>query len=306
MTNAKIFIADDDAEILDLLIYTLESEHYTVVTASDGDTALRKIVEEKPDLIILDVNMPGMSGFEVCQKVRENSDICLTPVIILSSLAKTKDRITGIKLGADEYLTKPFEPFELAARVEGLLKRARESLAASPLTGLPGNVSIETEIKNRLAGAEEFCVIYSDLDHFKSYNDRYGFDRGDAVIKLVSTIFRTAVAEEGNSKDFIGHIGGDDFVVVTTPDKCRGIAQKIAAVFGALIINQYDTDARKNGFVSGKDRAGAPAQFPIMTISTGCAKVVPGKFPHYSLVVEKARELLKTAKTQTGNSLVCE
>jgi len=213
----KILIADDDTEVLDLLVYALEAEHYTVVTATDGDTAYKKVISEKPDLVILDVNMPGMSGFEVCQKIRENSDVCLTPVIILSSLAKTKDRITGIKLGADEYLTKPFEPFELVARVEGLLKRAKESLAASPLTGLPGNVSIETEIKNRLAEGNVFCVIYSDLDHFKSYNDKYGFDKGDAVIKLVSAIFRSAVAEAGNPRDFLGHIGGDDFVVVTTP-----------------------------------------------------------------------------------------
>ncbi|MDI6757933.1 MAG: response regulator, partial [Endomicrobiia bacterium] len=296
MSDNKILIADDDAEILDLLVYALEAEHYTVVTSSDGETALKKILEEKPDLIILDVNMPGMSGFEVCQRIRENSDVCLTPVIILSSLAKTKDRITGIKLGADEYLTKPFEPFELVARVEGLLKRAKESLAASPLTGLPGNISIETEIKNRLSESCEFCVLYSDLDHFKSYNDRYGFDKGDALIKLVSTIFRSSVAQEGNSKDFIGHIGGDDFVVVTTPEKCKSIAEKISAVFGALIINQYDDAARKNGFISGKDRSGAPAQFPIMTISTGCVHITPGKFSHYSLVVDRARELLKEAK----------
>ncbi len=301
----KILIADDDTEVLDLLVYALEAEHYTVVTATDGDTAYKKVVEEKPDLVILDVNMPGMSGFEVCQKIRENSDICLTPVIILSSLSKTKDRITGIKLGADEYLTKPFEPFELVARVEGLLKRAKESLAASPLTGLPGNVSIETEIKNRLIEGKNFCVIYSDLDHFKSYNDKYGFDKGDAVIKLVSAIFRSAVAEEGNTRDFLGHIGGDDFVVVTTEDKCNAIMDRITTVFSALIPNQYSADDRRAGFITGTDRQGNPTRFPIMSISFGCVKVNPQDFKHYSLVVDKAKEYLKEAKATEGNSRRC-
>ena len=136
----KIVVADDDAEVLDLLVFALESEHYEVIPAADGIETYNKVVSERPDLVILDINMPGMNGFEVCQKIRENSDTCLIPILMLSSLAKTKDKVTGIKLGADEYLTKPFEVFELTARVEGLLKRAKESLAASPLTGLPGNI----------------------------------------------------------------------------------------------------------------------------------------------------------------------
>ncbi len=299
--NYKILIADDDTEILDLLVFTLESEHYNVVTALDGETAYKKVVSEKPDLVILDVNMPGMSGFEVCQKIRENSDICLIPIIILSSLVKTKDKITGIKLGADEYLTKPFETFELMARVEGLLKRAKESLAASPLTGLPGNVSIETEIKNRLSEGKKFCVIYSDLDNFKSYNDKYGFDRGDAIIKLVSAIFRSAVGELGNSDDFLGHIGGDDFVVVTSHEKQKDITDKIIASFDSLIPNQYDDETRKQGFICGVDRFGNQARFPLMSISFGSVSVEPSKFKHYSQIVEKAKELLKSAKTLSGS-----
>lgn len=299
--NYKLLVADDDPEVLDLLVFTLEAEHYQVLAVSNGEDAYKKTVSEKPDLVILDINMPGMSGFEVCQKIRENSDICLTPIIILSSLTKTKDKITGIKLGADEYLTKPFEPFELVARVEGLLKRAKESLAASPLTGLPGNVSIETEIKNRLAAQESFGVVYSDLDNFKSFNDKYGFDKGDAVIKLVSAIFRSAVAGLGNPNDFLGHIGGDDFVVVTTSDKFKAIVEKIVASFDAMIPIQYDDETRKQGFILGTDRSGNQGKFPIMSISFGCVSVEPSKFQHYSQIVERAKELLKAAKSIPGS-----
>lgn len=299
--NYKILVADDEAEILDLLTFVLESEHYNVITATNGEDAYKKVIAEKPDLVVLDIDMPQMSGFEVCQKIRENSDVCLTPIIILSSLTKTKDKITGIKLGADEYITKPFESFELIARVEGLLKRIKESLSANPLTGLPGNVSIETEIKNRLLANKSFCVIYSDLDNFKSYNDKYGFEKGDSVIRLVAAIFRSAVGECGNSDDFIGHIGGEDFVVISTPDKCKDIIDKIIAAFDSLIPNQYDEETRKKGFLWGTDRNGDVVQFPLMSISFGCVLVEPSHFKHYSQVVEKAKELLKTAKISKGS-----
>src|SRR3989339_1188657 len=216
---AKILIVDDDQEIQELLKFTLEDEHHQVISAEDGEAGVRMATGEHPDLIILDVNMPKLSGFEVLEKIRENGSTCLTPVIMLTSQAKTKDRITGIKLGADEYLNKPFEPFEIVARVEGLLKRTRESLAAKPLTGFPGNTSVESEIKRRLDANTPFAVIYTDIDNFKVFNDKYGFDRGDAVIRLVSVVKRSGVNEAGNKNDFLGHIGGDDFIIVTTPDK---------------------------------------------------------------------------------------
>jgi DNA-binding response OmpR family regulator len=122
---AKILLADDDLEILELLKFTFEQEHYTVISAQDGLDAFQRVREEKPDIVILDVNMPRFSGFEVCEKIRQDPELCLIPVIMLTSLTKTKDRLTGIKLGADEYLSKPFEPIELVARAEGSRRRER-------------------------------------------------------------------------------------------------------------------------------------------------------------------------------------
>jgi diguanylate cyclase (GGDEF)-like protein len=298
----KILIADDDLEILELLKFTFENENYQVLTAVDGEEALRKSTDEKPDLVILDVNMPKLTGFEVCEKIRSNSNTCLIPVIMLTSLTKTKDRITGIKLGADEYLGKPFEPFELTARVEGLLKRTKESLSANPLTGQPGNITIESEIKDRLSSKEPFSVLYIDADNFKAFNDIYGFDKGDKVIKLIAVILRSTVAELGNKDDFLGHLGGEDFLIITSKEKMESICEKALSVFDSLIPCQYDEDVRSKGYVLTRDKDNKEVRHPLMSISIGALVIEPGKYRHYSEVIDAVKGIQKSAKTEKGSA----
>lgn len=301
----KILIADDDEEIRDLLRFSLENEQYQVIETRDGEQAWERVQMEKPDLVILDVMMPKLTGYEVCEKIRSDGYTSLIPVIMLTSLAQTKDKITGIKLGADEYLTKPFEPFELTMRVEGLIKRTKEALSANPLTGLPGNISIETEIKRRLDEKEPFTILYLDADNFKAYNDKYGFEKGDKVIRLISTIVRDTVRTLGKKSDFVGHIGGEDFLILTMPERAEVISIRILEFFESYIPQQYDEDVRKRGYIWGVDRAGKKIQFPIMTLSIGVVlDVNRDEFKHYSEVVDRAKTLLKSAKDQPGNSYV--
>lgn len=303
--KAKVLIADDDDEIRDLLRFSLEGEQYQVIETKDGQEALNKVRSEKPDLVILDVMMPKMTGYEVCEKMRSDGFTCLTPIIMLTSLTQTKDKVTGIKLGADEYVTKPFEPFELTMRVEGLIKRTRESLSANPLTGLPGNISIENEIKRLLEENSSFTIVYLDGDNFKAYNDKYGFERCDGIIRLIAAIVRDAVKTLGKENDFIGHIGGEDFIIITQPERAELMCIRIIGNFESLIPNQYDEDVRQRGYIWGVDRNGNKIQFPIMTLSLGIVeKVDKGEFQHYSQVVDKAKTLLKSAKSQAGNSYI--
>lgn len=299
---AKILIADDDVDILDLIKYTLNAEQYNVIECQDGEEALRKTLEEKPDLVILDVNMPKMLGFEVCEKIRENPETCLIPIIMLTSLSKIKDKLTGIKLGADEYMVKPFEPFELVARVEGLLRRIRESISANPLTGLPGNLTIESEIKKRMEANVPFAVIYTDIDHFKVFNDKYGFDKGDGILRFVSVIMRVAVKRCGEENDFIGHIGGEDFVIITKPENAEEICRDIIENFDKFVPEQYDQDVRERGYLWGVDRQGQELKYPLMSISIGVVKAGPGQYRHYSQIAEHAKDLLTKAKTKPGSS----
>jgi len=300
--SAKILVADDDTEIVELLKYTFESEGYSVITASDGEEALSLVSEEHPDIVVLDVNMPKLTGFEVCEKIREDGATCLIPIMMLTSFSKVKDRITGIKLGADDYIEKPFEPFEIVARVEGLLKRTKESLSANPLTGLPGNVTIEAEIRKRLEEGNSFSVIYMDIDHFKAYNDKCGFEKGDNVIRLAATIIRAAAAAVGNRNDFIGNIGGDDFIIVTTSDKIQDFVNIIIKYFDDMIPLQYDEVTRLAGYMMGWNRQGQEVKFSLMSVSLGVANVEKGRYNHYSQVVEQAKDMLKKAKLKTGSS----
>ena len=301
--SAKILVADDDLEIIELLKFTLESEDYTVITACDGEEALTLVREEHPDIVVLDVNMPKFTGYEVCEKIRADGSTCLIPIMMLTSFSKTKDRLTGIKLGADDYIEKPFEPYDIVARIEGLLKRTKESLSANPLTGLPGNVTIETEIKRRLEEGSTFSVIYMDMDHFKAYNDKYGFEKGDNVIRLAATIIRAASAAVGNKNDFLGNIGGDDFIIVTTPDKVNDFTSIVMKYFDDMIPQQYDEETRTKGYMMGMNRQRQEIKFPLMSVSLGVANVEKDRYIHYSQVVEQAKDMLKKAKLKEGSSL---
>jgi len=303
-TAGKVLIVDDDPEILELLRFALESETYHVIAATNGEEALELVKSEHPDIVVLDVNMPRMTGYEALDSIRNNPATCLLPVIMLTSLSKTKDKLTGIKLGADEYLNKPFEVIELVGRIEGLLRRTRESLAANPLTGLPGNVSIEKEIRKRLESKRDFAVVYCDVDNFKSFNDKYGFERGDSAIRLAATVLNEALSVEGNEDDFLGHIGGDDFIVITTIDKALLISERGIRDFDSRVPALYDDDARAEGFIPGSNRQGKETKIPIMTISLGVVKVAAETYAHYSLVVEKAKDMLRKAKTEPGSSYV--
>jgi diguanylate cyclase (GGDEF)-like protein len=298
---STLLIADDDLEILELLKFTFEAERYQVVTAIDGEDAWNKVQVVLPDVVLLDVTMPKMTGFEVCEKIRSHSTTCLIPVILLTSRSSTRDRVTGLKLGADDYVIKPFEPLELSARVERLIRRNREALSANPLTGLPGNVTIEREIRRRLTAGESFAVIYTDIDNFKAFNDTYGFERGDSIIRLTSSILRSAATKTGTPDDFLGHIGGDDFILVTRPDHAAPLAKTIIRYFDEYIPREYDEVVRGRGYVLGVDRQGHNKQFPLMTISIGCVQVQAGAYGHYAQIAERAKELLKQSK-QAGKS----
>jgi diguanylate cyclase (GGDEF)-like protein len=243
-----------------------------------------------------------MTGFEVCEKIRENPHTWLTPVIILTSLTKTKDRLTGIKLGADEYLGKPFEPLELTARSEWLLRRARESRAANTLSGLPGNTSMEAELKRRLGAGETFALIHTDINNLRAFNGKYGFERGDNVIKLISIILRGAIAELGSKSDFIAHMGTDDFVVACLSHKAYAIAERVIRDFDALLPAQYDEDVRKRGYLWGTDSEGREKQFPLMTVSLGVAQIDPAKVTHHAQALEKVKDQLRKAKLNAKSS----
>lgn len=304
MAKKRILIVDDDPDILDVLHLTLPEEEYEVVEAHDGEEALNKAYERPPDLIILDNIMPKLTGTEVCQKLKKDILLRHMPVIMLTGKGDVKDKVKGLDAGADDYIVKPFEPEELLARIRMTLRRSEIDLDAAPLTRLPGNVSIFNEIDRRIKNEERFAVAYVDLDKFKVFNDKYGFAWGDRIIQQTARVIVEAVEEKGTSEDFIGHIGGDDFVIVGSLKVIDQICKQIIQQFNQVTKELYNPEDQKKGYIVGKDRQGKTVKVELISVSIGVVTNEQRKFTHVAQVAEIGAELKEYAKSKKGSAYV--
>jgi diguanylate cyclase (GGDEF)-like protein len=301
---ARILIVDDDPDILDVLEISLSEESYEILKAMDGEEALR-IIKSKPlDLVLLDYAIPKMNGRQVCMEVKKDILLRHLPIIMVTGKGEVSDKVGGIDAGADDYIVKPFEPKELLARIRMILRRTARDLEANPLTRLPGNVSILNELSSRIESNTLFAVCYIDIDKFKSYNDKYGFEHGDEVIRETARILIQAAQETGNPNDFIGHIGGDDFVVVTAPDVVDNLCRKIIADFEKTAPSFYNESDRKNGYIIGFDRQGKEQRIPLLSVSIGVVTNEFRKIEHVVQIGEIGAELKSYAKSLERSNYV--
>lgn len=296
MKKPRILIVDDDADIRDILKLTLSEEDYEVIEAADGMEGLKMAQGKSPDLVILDYKMPYLDGREVCRRLKKDILLRHLPVIMLTGKGDLIDKVKGIDAGADDYMVKPFEPAELLARARMILRRTERDLEANPLTRLPGNISIINELQNRVEKKAPLAVGYVDLDKFKSYNDKYGFEHGDEVLRETARTIITAINECGNSDDFIGHIGGDDFVFITTPEKSDKVSQKIIAEFEKKVPEFYEPEDARKGYIIAHDRKGQLQQIPLLSISIGLVTNESRVITHVAQVSEIGAELKEAAK----------
>ena len=269
--SETILIVDDEVDIANLVAMNLADEGYETHMAHRGDDAMEMALKLRPDLIVLDLMMPGLDGVEVCRQLRKDPRTTTTSIIMLTARNLTSDRITGLEAGADDYVDKPFDVDELIARVHGRLRRARQLRQTSPLTGLPGNFEIEHRLEVLITDSSPFALIHADLDGFKAYNDHYGFLRGDRAIVLTARVVGWAVADFGTPECFVGHIGGDDFAIVCSPGTARAVADAVVKSFDEQVPNLYDPDDRERGYIEVADRMGVITRYPFLTISLGMA-----------------------------------
>src|SRR6266511_942369 len=220
-----LIVADDDTDIARFVEMNLKLQGYEVIVANDGATALALIQEHQPALAIVDLMMPNIDGIELTRRLRANPLTAPMPIIMLTARGQTADKVVGLTAGADDYLVKPFDTLELVARVRSTLRRNQEYREISPLTGLPGNTRILREIADRVRGGSDYAVCHIDIDRFKSVNDAYGFARGDEFICALARSLHRAVVAVGLPPAFLGHIGGDDFIVVCHPSQVRPLTE---------------------------------------------------------------------------------
>jgi diguanylate cyclase (GGDEF)-like protein len=302
---ARILIADDLPDLLQALKDTLEREGFLVDAVADGEAALTAIRADPPDIAVLDLKMPRLNGFQVCRALREDPLLENLPVVILSASGSRENRIEGLDLGADDFIVKPVDIRELMARIRMILKRTRQGLDANPLTRLPGNLSIESRIERAIKDERPLAVLYVDLNQFKAYNDVYGYDAGDRVIKALARVLVDQL-RAGGAIDFVGHIGGDDFIALSTPDRMEQAANKICSQFDAIVPSFYNAADRARGKIVAADRQGQTREFPLLSVSVGICHNRDRALLSFAQVAQFGAELKKAAKSKLGSSYVVD
>ncbi|HLI95831.1 MAG TPA: response regulator [Candidatus Baltobacteraceae bacterium] len=303
-SGKRILVVDDDRNLRKIIQTNLELAGYDVTTAANGEEALRILDAMQPDLIVLDVMMPMMDGYEVARRVRRHPSNAHVPIIMLTAKSEVEDKLAGFEAGADDYITKPFGPQELLARVKAKIRRTEVDASLSPLTRLPGNLAIESELRRRIDEKEPFAVLYLDLDNFKAFNDVYGFTHGDEAIQLVASSAVDTVRRRGTPQDFVGHIGGDDFIIVTLPERAEEIAREIIDMFDRDIRKLYNAQDLRQGYIETRDRRGTLNRFPIMSLSIAIVSNEQRPLTNYAQIGEAAAELKRYAKSLGGSVYV--
>jgi PleD family two-component response regulator len=301
-----ILVVDDDPDVVAYLRRNLERIGFVLDVASDAEQVARRLEEHTPDLILLDVMMPEGNGFGVLRRLAAGRDTSTIPVIVLTAAGRTTDRVRALRLGADDYVVKPFDVRELVARMRTVLRRARQLRELSPLTGLAGNAGITAEIAARIAaqaesGAPPFAVAHVDIDNFKSFNDRYGFMRGDGVIVLCARCL-TDTAAERRRPVFVGHVGGDDFVVVLDHRDVDDFCKDALVAWDRAIPDLYEPEDLAAGGVEVEDRLGVVRRFPPATLSMGVATSVAQPFSSAWEASAIASEMKEHAKRVAGST----
>jgi diguanylate cyclase (GGDEF)-like protein len=306
-----IVYADDHREMRDMVRALLGSSGHEVDSVADGRAALAAMQAREPDLLILDIMMPGMNGLDACRVVKSNPFTARVPVLMLTAEGQIESKVEGFEAGADDYLAKPFDPRELRARVTALLRLVRREADRNPTSGLPGGRAIEEEILRRIERDDTFAVCYLDIDHFKPFADTFGFAAADAVIKGTGSAILDAIAAgtnepeiPGEALDFVGHVGGDDFLVVTRTTRAELVVRNSTERFREVIGRVVGYEALERGAFAGVDRDGVIRCFPIAQMSAAVVAVRPEHWVSISHLGALAADAKRRAKREGAGTVL--
>jgi GGDEF domain-containing protein len=290
----------------DLISAWVEQTSYARLDFADTGVVETAVLRNPPALIIIDGDGSGPEGVALCRTLKGDPYTAISPIAFIAGHHNSDQVGEWFDAGADEVLTPILAPTEQRRRLGVLLARTERNVAVHPSTRLPGTTEIERGIRIRLDDGELFAVCYADLDHFKEFNDRYSYYDGDRVIFILSRILRDVVKGICPNEGFVGHIGGDDFIMILPLDMVQEVCGEVVAVFDALIPYQYNAQDRRAGYFFGKDRRGHLHRVPLMTLSIGIVTNERRKFGHPAEVSELATEMKSYAKTLPGSVFVVD
>ncbi len=299
----EVYIIDDQKELIENLKMEFKDDKeykFKTVGTDNLEEALRNI----PSLIIIDEDTAKMDIIDLCKKIRADEDNSITPIIVITSNKDRNHRIEVLKTHVEYFIKKPIDEEYLYYTIKNITSLMYINRRVSPLTGLPGNVQIQAEMKKRLLNKEVFAIMYFDLDNFKAYNDVYGFANGDEIIKFTAKVILKHVHNIENSDNFVGHIGGDDFVAIIGETDYDKVCQDIIAEFDSEAVNFYNNEDVERGYVEVANRKGIIEQFPLTSISIGVVEVDNKKIKTTLEIGEIGAQVKHQAKTIMGSTYV--
>ena len=289
MGKARLLIVEDDSDISNMLRIFFSSQGYDVDIAPRGSEALEKTLHVMPHLIILDIMLPDIDGYEVCRTLRTNTRTSHVPVIFLTQKDERSDKLLGLELGADDYITKPFDIEELKWRVQNAITRSERESLTDPQTGLPAGRLIEDQLR-RVIRLKGWALMDMRLNHFDAFKDVYGFIAGNDALRSTAIWVGEVVDELGTHNDFIGHGGGDNFIIITTENAARAIRERLRTRFNSEILTHYNFMDRQQGFIMAMNTDGQLEQTPLMTLGIGIVSPSTSMFADIREITELAAE----------------
>ncbi|MEM6280990.1 MAG: response regulator transcription factor [Chloroflexota bacterium] len=227
MEKARILIVEDDLDLAEMLNAYFKVQDYEVLMASWGEEALRISREEVVDIVVLDIRLPDIDGYEVCRQMRGQRQTENTPIIFLTEKRDRVDKLQGLELGVVDYITKPFDIQELRLRVRNAISRAGRASLTNPVTDLPEDELVNEKLARLLDSGGEWAVLQISISSLGEFRELYGFVAADDVMRAVTLMIRNAVREYGNDTDFIGHVGDEDFIVITQSHSVNRIRERV-------------------------------------------------------------------------------
>lgn len=299
----EISIIDDDIELTEKLKKIFEKEK-DYIFKNIKSTDVEQTTKDIPDLIIINEDRLGTDVVEICHYIRIYADNLITPIMVISSNIDKNHRLDILKNNIEYFIKAPMDDEYIYYTIRNIIRLMSSNRKVSPLTGLPGNLQIQVELKKKLLKKEDFAILYFDLDNFKEYNDTYGFLKGDEIIKFTAKTILKVMHHYKLEDCFVGHIGGDDFVGIISDVDYDKLCQDIIVRFDENIKQYFNEEDIERGYLEVANRKGIIEQFPITALSIGVVKVEPGEYKNPLEIGEVGAQVKHLAKTQTGSAYV--
>ncbi|MBN1203180.1 MAG: response regulator [Anaerolineae bacterium] len=285
MGKGRILVVEDDFDISNMLRIYFSGQGYDVQVAPRGGDALTLTRKQLPQLIVLDIMLPDMNGYDVCRELRSTTRTSHIPIIFLTQKDERSDKIAGLELGADDYITKPFDIEELKLRVKNQIERAERDNYTDPNSGLPSSSLIEEKLRDLMREDKVWTYLDIKLMNFEPFKEVYGFVAGNEVLRFMALIMGEVLDEHGTPNDFVGHAGSDNFVVVTYSDKGSALVKRLTEKFAEDVQQHYSFIDRERGFMM-KDSD----KVPLMTLAVGSISNATRQFADIREITELAAE----------------